>query len=77
VEQSFSFRRLTYYGAKDSIRTDDILRDRFGKPLAIYDLKTGGARLTGARVKELRDGVGKSDIPVIELHFNDGTAILR
>jgi hypothetical protein len=77
VEQSFSFTKLTDYGTKDSIRTDVFLRDRFGEPLAIYDVKTGNATLTRARVKELRDHVGRQDIPVIELHFNDSTATLR
>jgi hypothetical protein len=78
IEQSFSFGELANYGAKNSIRTDIFLRDKFGEPLAIYDVKTGNARLTPARVRELLEHVKRTDnpIPIIQLNFNAGTAIL-
>lgn len=78
VEQSFSFGNLANYGAANSIRTDIFLRDKFGKPLAIYDVKTGNAKLTRARVHELLEHVGRKDnpIPVIQLNFNASTATL-
>jgi hypothetical protein len=78
VEQSFSMGSLARYGAANSIRTDIFLRDRSGEPLAIYDVKTGNASLTPARVRELLKHVGreKMPIPVIQLNFNAGTAIL-
>ena len=43
VEQSWSMGRLFRYGLSDTVRTDIYLRDRSGRPIAIYDLKTGNA----------------------------------
>ena len=78
VEQSFNLGELARYGAANSIRTDIFLRDKFGEPLAIYDVKTGNARLSRARVRELLEHVGREDnpIPVIQLNFNAGTAVM-
>jgi hypothetical protein len=78
VEQSFSMGSLARYGAANSIRTDIFLRDRSGEPLAIYDVKTGNASLTPARVRELLKHVGREGmpIPVIQLNFSAGTAIV-
>ena len=43
-----------------------ILRNDIGDPIAIYDVKTGGARLTASRAQELRDAVApNSDIYVV------------
>lgn len=64
------------YGSLGSIRTDVILRNDVGDPIAIYDVKTGGARLTEARVQELRQSVAPaSRIPVIELHLQRGATL--
>jgi hypothetical protein len=49
----------------------------FGTPLAVYDLKTGSAVLTPARVQELREGVGVPNIEVIELRYITQTAVSR
>jgi hypothetical protein len=78
VEQSFSMGSLVRYGAANIIRTDIFLRDRSGEPLAIYDLKTGNASLTPARVRELLKRVGREGmpVPVIQLNFSAGTAIV-
>lgn len=64
------------YGSLGSIRTDVILRNDIGDPIAIYDVKTGGARLTAARVEELRTAVASGTrIPVIELHLQRGATL--
>ena len=54
TEQSFSFSGLVAYGADGSIRTDVILGKDSTRPVAIFDLKTGSARLTQARADEIR-----------------------
>jgi hypothetical protein len=76
VEQSFSLRDTADYGLDGSIRTDVVLRDPESpnsRPIAIWDVKTGGARLSGSRVTEIRDQVGVgTDVPVIELHITRG-----
>lgn len=64
------------YGSLGSVRTDVILRNDIGDPIAIYDVKTGGARLTASRTQELRDAVApNSDIYVIELHLGRGASM--
>ncbi|MGH7784350.1 MAG: hypothetical protein ACREO5_10985, partial [Candidatus Binatia bacterium] len=63
------------YGSADSIRTDVILRNDIGDPIAIYDVKTGGAKLDLGRVQQLRDSVGAGNIPVIELHVSRGVTV--
>ncbi|HTG18731.1 MAG TPA: hypothetical protein VK681_01745 [Reyranella sp.] len=77
VEQSFSLGRAARYGLEGSVRTDVVLRDREGIPIAVYDLKTGNARLTPARVREIRDELGRPNIPVIELRYREESSILR
>jgi hypothetical protein len=69
VEHSFGGE----YGERGSIRTDVVLRNDVGDIIAIYDVKTGGAELTAARVRELRakTGVGPS-IPIIEMQVSRG-----
>jgi hypothetical protein len=50
VEQSFSLNDTVHYGLDGSIRTDVVLRDPQApkeRPIAIWDVKTGGAILTG------------------------------
>jgi hypothetical protein len=77
VEHSFiDSRSADYYGQPGSIRTDVVLRNEVGDVIAIYDLKTGGATLTPARVQELREktGVGPS-IPIIELKAGRGPTL--
>jgi hypothetical protein len=77
VEQSFSLGGAADYGLEGSIRTDVVLRDREGIPIAVYDLKTGNARLTPSRVREIRDALGRPDIPLIELRYRQVSSILR
>lgn len=64
------------YGAKDSIRTDVILKNEAGDPIAIYDVKTGNAELRSDRLRELRDKTGFApNIPIIELHVIRGVRV--
>lgn len=77
VERTFSLTDEDFYSAKDSIRTDVLLRGDNGRILAIYDVKTGYAGLSEARVIRVRF-VTESDhtIPFIELSRSRG-AILK
>ena len=62
-----------YYGAKDSVRTDVVLRDEAGKVIAIYDVKTGMAEMRPARAAELRVKVGvDNSVPIYQLHILHG-----
>jgi hypothetical protein len=64
------------YGTKDSIRTDVVLRSDVGDVIAIYDVKTGGAKLGPKRVQELRNKTGASlNIPIIEMHVRRGLSL--
>jgi hypothetical protein len=75
VEQSFSWGDITNYGLDGSIRTDVIQRDADGNPVAIWDVKTGNAKLTGSRVREIRQQVDVGpEVPIIELHIGRGVS---
>ena len=76
VEQSFSLGDIAKYGEDGTVRVDVYMRDDTGKILAVWDVKTGGAVLTGARVRQLRAelGVG-NDVPIIELHVIRGATL--
>ena len=68
VETTFSVGELRDYGFAGAIRTDVVLRGPDRKVIAIFDVKTGSARLSASRAAELRDGVGvDSSVPVIVL----------
>lgn len=79
VEQSFSGGGLVRYGLDGSVRTDVILRDgrtESAPILAVWDIKTGRARLSAKRVADIRAAlnVGK-DVPVIEIHVERGVSV--
>jgi hypothetical protein len=76
VEQSFSLGDIADYGEDGTVRVDVYMRDEAGRIVAIWDVKTGGAVLTGARLRQLRAeaGVG-SDVRVIELHVTRGATL--
>ncbi|MGD0565431.1 MAG: hypothetical protein ABSA66_20385 [Roseiarcus sp.] len=58
VEQSFNLNYVVDYGVDGSIRTDvSLWDDAHENVIAIYDLKTGGAKLSNARAEQLRNGV--------------------
>jgi hypothetical protein len=64
------------YGDTDSIRTDVVRRNDSGDVIVIYDVKTLGATLKPARVKELRAKTGVSpNVPIIELHVTRGARL--
>jgi hypothetical protein len=68
--------RAPHPHSEGSIRTDVILRNEIGDPIAIYDAKTGDAELRPDRIKDLREKVGAGpDIPVIELHVTRGVRV--
>jgi hypothetical protein len=76
VEQSFSLGDIAEYGEDGTVRVDVYMRDGTGKIIAIWDVKTGGAVLTGARVRQLRAEAGvSSNVWVIELHVTRGATL--
>jgi portal protein len=76
VEQTFGSDPNATYGTKGSIRTDVLLRDATGTIIAIYDVKTGDARLEPRRVRELRVKTGTtSDTYVFELSAERGVVL--
>src|SRR5262249_27866562 len=77
IEQNFSLGDAVQYGLAGSVRTDIVLRDERGIPIAVYDLKAGYGKLTRSRVREIQDAVGQPNIPVIELRFRDQSAVLK
>lgn len=76
VEQSFSLGDIADYGEDGTIKVDVYMRDDLGNIIAIWDVKTGGAVLSGGRVRRLRAeaGVG-ADVPIIELHVTRGATL--
>jgi hypothetical protein len=69
VEQSFRLGDIVRYGLSGSIRTDVLLRDDNDKIIAVWDIKTGNAVLTDARIREIQDQLRLSDdIPIFALH---------
>jgi hypothetical protein len=73
VETTFGLEDDAHYGSKLSIRTDVVLRNDVGDIVAIYDVKTGGAKLTPARIRKIRERAGAADnVPIIEMHVLRG-----
>jgi hypothetical protein len=78
VEHSFRDGESADHGEPGSIRTDVVLRNEAGAVIAIYDVKTGGAKLTPARVRELRMKTRAGpNVPIIELHVVRGGRLTR
>src|SRR5262249_15838191 len=79
-DSSESPSEIVKYGTKGSIRVDIVLRDPAdeNKILAIYDLKTGVAIWTPARVKKFLDTIAPNGgVFVIELRYREGQALDR
>lgn len=74
IERSFSLSDSDpRYGLLGTIRTDVILRNIQGDIIAIYDVKTGDAKITPARANELRETTrAASNTPVFELNIVRG-----
>jgi hypothetical protein len=69
VETTFSLIPGARYGSKGSIRTDVVLRNEAGDVIAIYDVKTGDADMSRARVNELLAKTRAAPgTPVIQMH---------
>ena len=76
VEQTFGLDPDDTYGAEGSIRTDVLLRDESGNIIAIWDVKTGNARLKPWRVRELRQMTDTtSDTYVFEMNADRGVVL--
>ncbi|NGX98850.1 MAG: hypothetical protein G4V63_27685 [Candidatus Afipia apatlaquensis] len=74
IERSFSLSDADpRYGLLGTVRTDVILRNIQGDIIAIYDVKTGDARMRPARANALREATGAtSNTPVFELNIVRG-----
>lgn len=74
IERSFSLDTLDpTYGMAGTIRTDVTLRNVQGDIIAIYDVKTGNARISASRADELREVTRASPTtPVFELNILRG-----
>lgn len=70
AEVSYRNGKVEPWGTPGSIRVDVRLGSDL-RPRAIFDLKTGNARLTPARVQRIRDHLPKAfkDIPIIEIRI--------
>lgn len=74
IERTFSLDDADpSYGLVGSIRTDLTLRNIQGDIVAIYDVKTGNARMSPARANRLREKTGAApNTPVFELNVTRG-----
>lgn len=74
IERTFSLEDSDpYYGFAGSVRTDVTLRNIQGDIVAIYDVKTGNARMSQKRADRLREKTGAaSGTPVFELNVTRG-----
>lgn len=62
-----------FYGAKDSVRPDAVLRNDVGDIVAIYDVKTGEKSIDPTRAAKLRLNLGVgNDVPIIEMSIPYG-----
>jgi hypothetical protein len=67
TEQSYLNGRLVPRGTPGSIRVD-VVEGPLNAPTSVYDLKTGGAKLTPSRIQQIQQHVpGGSSVPVIEV----------
>ncbi|WP_428264119.1 hypothetical protein [Haliangium sp.] len=68
TEVSYLYGIRVPYGRKGSVRLD-VVEGSVEAPVAVFDLKTGGARLTSARIKQIRRHLpkGSQDIPIVEI----------
>ena len=55
------------WGTRGSVRLD-VVQGQIGAPSKVFDLKTGGARLTPARIRQIQSQLpGGKNVPVIEI----------
>ena len=75
IERTFHLDSVDpYYGLAGSVRIDVVLRNAAGEIMAIYDVKTGDAKVDRARANELRLQTGAApNTPVFDLNIVRGT----
>ncbi|WP_428269623.1 hypothetical protein [Haliangium sp.] len=68
TEVSYLYGKPVRYGKKGSVRLD-VVEGPIDAPTAVFDLKTGSARLTPTRIKQIRRHLpkGHRNIPVLEI----------
>jgi RHS repeat-associated protein len=80
VEQTYLKGVVEDYGTEGAIRTDVTLRDvKTHLIIAVFDLKTGSARMTTIRANQIRDHVRalaeSAHIPVIQIKYNNPAVV--
>ena len=70
TEISFLNGEVVKYGTKGSSRLDAVLLDEKGNIIAVFDLKTGNAKLSTSQIDKIHANLpeGAKDVPVIEIH---------
>ena len=77
VERTFGSSPGAPYGSKGSVRTDVLLRGDAGDIIAIYDVKTGDAKLDLSRVAKLRSMTGAAPgTYVFEMQVSRGVRVV-
>lgn len=67
TEVSYLNGQVVPYGTKGSVRLD-VVNGPVNAPAAVYDLKTGSATLTPARIRQIQSHIpGGSSVPVTEI----------
>jgi len=66
TEVSYHDSGLTRFGAPGSIRIDVVYGSR-ENPIAVFDLKTGGATLSSSRILQIQNHLPFSNIPIYEV----------
>ncbi|HTD06251.1 RHS repeat-associated core domain-containing protein [Undibacterium sp.] len=67
TEVSYLNGQVVPYGTKGSVRLD-VVNGPVNAPISVYDLKTGSAALTPARIQQIQSNIpGGSSVPVIEI----------
>ena len=69
TEVSYLNGQIVRYGTKGSARIDAGLYDKSGKLLQVFDLKTGGAKLTSKQVQHIQNQT-RSQVTVTEIRGN-------
>mgnify|MGYP004695102959 CR=1 FL=1 len=70
TEISFLNGEVVKYETKGSSRLDAVLLDEKGNIIAVFDLKTGNAKLSTSQIDKIHANLpeGAKDVPVIEIH---------
>ena len=75
TEISYIDKGITKWGKKGSVRIDVIEYNPNGTIKAVYDLKTGGAKLTDARKQQIRNELNlPEDVPIYEIKPDQASA---